>query len=88
MPGVARYDCIEANHRLATSPQARLLTLDGNPVAEELNDAERLVCQTFAVFAIMTVLDGMGNVYAARRGICTNPFRLSFPRPMRSLSCQ
>lgn len=80
MPGVARYDCIEANHKLATSSAAQLLTLEGNPVAEDLDDAGELVRQKFDVFAIMTVLDGVGNVYAAATGDLDTSFRSLLPK--------
>ncbi len=75
MPGVASYESITVNHRLAISPAARLLTLEGNPVAEDLNDAEALMLDTFHLFSIMTVLDGAGQVYAARAGHLKYAFR-------------
>jgi nickel-dependent lactate racemase len=67
MPGVASYDCITANHRLAISQAAQAMVLKGNPVAEELDDAEKLL-ESLPIFAIMTVLDGEHGVYAAAAG--------------------
>jgi len=67
MPGVASYDCITANHRLAISPAAQAMVLKGNPVAEELDDAEKLM-GSLHIFAIMTVLNGSQGVYAAAAG--------------------
>lgn len=79
MPGVASYESITANHRLAISPGARLLSLDGNPVAEDLDDAENLMLTFFNIFSIMTVLDGQGKLYAARAGNLQAAFRELLP---------
>ena len=67
MPGVASYDCITANHKLAISPAAQAMALQGNPVAEELDDAETLM-EALNIFSIMTVLDGSQRIYAAAAG--------------------
>jgi nickel-dependent lactate racemase len=74
MPGLAGYDTITANHRLAISPAAQALVLEGNPVAEELDDAEELL-NPFPIFSIMTVLDGHGGIYAAAAGDLGRTFR-------------
>ncbi|MCX7982358.1 MAG: nickel-dependent lactate racemase [Syntrophales bacterium] len=79
MPGVASYESIQANHRLAISPDSKLLVLEGNPVAEDLNDAEELMLDTFNIFSIMTVLDGVGQLYAARAGHLKKAFRSLLP---------
>jgi len=80
MPGVARYDSIEANHHLAVSSSAKPLVIEGNPVAEDLAQAEALMADTFNIFAIMTVLDGGGRLYAAAAGDLMESFRLLLPR--------
>ncbi|HTZ38992.1 MAG TPA: nickel-dependent lactate racemase [Syntrophales bacterium] len=67
MPGVASYDCITANHRLAISRAAQAMVLKGNPVAEEFDDAQKIL-EKLNIFAIMTVLDGEHRVYAAAAG--------------------
>lgn len=67
LPGVAAHSSITHNHKLAISPDAQALMLKGNPVAEELDDAEELLL-TLKIFAIMTVLDSHHKTYAAAAG--------------------
>jgi len=67
LPGVAAYDSITANHKLAISRDAQALRLKGNPVAEEFDDAEKLLLN-LNIFAIMTVLDSNHKTYAASSG--------------------
>ncbi len=66
LPGIASYKTIEMNHRLALSPDARALSLEGNPVHEDMVDALRTVDKD--IFAVMTVLDKRHRVYAATAG--------------------
>ena len=68
MPGLADYDCITRNHNLALSPQAQPGALTGNPVAEELEDAEELLMKRFEIFSVMSVLDRNHKIYAASSG--------------------
>jgi len=56
LPGVAAYETIEVNHKLALSVNAQSLKLEGNPVAEDMEDAMK-VLKDKKIFAIMTVLD-------------------------------
>jgi nickel-dependent lactate racemase len=67
LPGVAAFETITANHKLAISPDAQALRLKGNPVAEEFDDAEKLLLKLH-IFAIMTVLDSHHKTYAAASG--------------------
>lgn len=67
LPGVAAYETITANHKLAISQDAQALRLKGNPVAEEFDDAEKLLLKLH-IFAIMTVLDSHHKTYAAASG--------------------
>ncbi len=62
LPGIAGYETIEQNHKLALSPAARALALDGNPVHEDMMDAIQTVRQE--IFSIMTVLDKHHRVFA------------------------
>ena len=62
LPGIAGYKTIEQNHKLALSPKAKALALDGNPVHEDMMDAIKTVKQE--IFSIMTVLDKHHKVYA------------------------
>jgi lactate racemase len=79
MPGVAGYDCITANHKLAISQAAQAMVLKGNPVAEEFDDAQDLL-KKLNIFAIMTVLDGEHRVYAAAAGDLKESFYLLLPK--------
>lgn len=72
LPGIAGYDTIEQNHRLALSPEAKALALDGNPVHEDMVDAIKTVKQE--IFSIMTVLDKHHKVY----GTCCGHINDSF----------
>jgi nickel-dependent lactate racemase len=66
LPGVAGYPTIVANHKLALSPLARSLALEGNPVHEDMLDALPLI--KAPVFALMTVLDKDQKIAAATAG--------------------
>ncbi len=92
MPGVASYDFITTNHRMAISRAAQAMVLKGNPVAEEFEDAEKLL-EKLNIFAIMTVLDGEHRVYAAAAGDLKESFYSLLPKadevfvvPIRRLS--
>lgn len=74
MPGVASYETITANHKLAISQEAQALTLKGNPVAEEMDDAEKLFLK-LNIFAIMTVLERHHRTYAAAAGALKESFQ-------------
>ena len=74
LPGVASYDTITANHKLAISQQAQALKLKGNPVAEEMDDAEALFLR-LNIFSIMTVLDSNHKTYAAASGNLRDSFQ-------------
>ncbi|UCF49747.1 MAG: nickel-dependent lactate racemase, partial [Thermoplasmatales archaeon] len=67
LPGVASYKTIEMNHKLALSDMASSLTLEGNPVHEDMVDAMN-VLKKINVFSIQTVLTGDHKVYAATAG--------------------
>lgn len=66
LPGIAGYTTIEQNHKLALSPKAKALALEGNPVAEDMEDALKTVKND--IFSIMTVLDKDHNIYAVTAG--------------------
>ena len=67
LPGVASYETIEMNHKLALSDKACSLALDGNPVNEDMVDAMN-VLKDLNVFSIQTVLTGDHNIYAVISG--------------------
>ena len=72
LPGVAAFCSIEQNHKLALSPEACLLALDGNPVHEDLMEAAALV--KAPVYSIMTVLDRNHEIDS----VCAGDLRKSF----------
>ncbi len=43
LPGVASYQTIEQNHRMAMRPESKILALEGNPVHEDMMDALKAV---------------------------------------------
>ena len=67
LPGIASYGTIEQNHRHAVLPDARALTLAGNPVHEDMIDAMRTI-QDKQVFSIQLVLDRDRRIYSATGG--------------------
>jgi nickel-dependent lactate racemase len=66
LPGVAAYDTIESNHKMALSPEAKTLALKGNPIHEDMMEACAMIDKK--VFTIMTVLDRHQNIYAVTAG--------------------
>lgn len=78
LPGIASYKTIEMNHKLALSREARALSLDGNPVHEDMIDALRTVDKE--IFAIMTVLDKDHRIYAATAGHIHDSFTAAIDR--------
>lgn len=72
LPGIAAYKTIEANHKLALSPAAHSLALEGNPVHEDMMDALPLI--KAPVFSFMTVLDKDQGVAAAAAGDLLDSF--------------
>ena len=73
LPGVAAYETIEANHRLALSIEAQSLVLNGNPVAEDMEDAVAIL-KDKRIFSIMTVLDKNHRTCAAYAGDLKSSF--------------
>jgi nickel-dependent lactate racemase len=69
LPGVAAFRTIEANHRLALDPRAASLSLETNPVHQDM--VEALAFVKAPVFSIMSVLDREQRLAAAAAGdIC------------------
>jgi nickel-dependent lactate racemase len=66
LPGIAAFDTIEQNHKLALRREAAALRLEGNPVHEDMIDALSTVKKE--IFAINTVLDRDHRIYAAAAG--------------------
>ena len=66
LPGIASFETIEQNHKLALKPEACALKLKGNPVHEDMIDALSTVKKE--IFTISTVLDKNHRIYAATAG--------------------
>lgn len=72
LPGVAGYETIQANHKLALQPQAHSLALDENPVHRDMEDA--LSSIKAPVFSVMTVLDKDQRIVYCASGDLTASF--------------
>jgi len=66
LPGIASFETIEQNHKLALKQEACALKLKGNPVHEDMIDALSTVKKE--IFTISTVLDKNHRIYAATAG--------------------
>lgn len=78
LPGIAGFETIEQNHKLALVPEACALSLDGNPVHEDMMDAIKTVKQE--IFSIMTVLDKHHKVYATCAGHIHDSFHAAIDK--------
>lgn len=76
LPGVAAYRTIEMNHMHALSEKAVPLALEGNPVAEDMEDAMK-VLKDLRVFSIQTVLTADHGLYAMVAGDLKLSFELA-----------
>ncbi len=76
LPGVAAYRTIEMNHMHALSDKAAPLALEGNPVAEDMEDAMK-VLKDLHVFSIQTVLTADHGLYAMVAGDLKLSFELA-----------
>jgi len=67
LPGVASYKTIEMNHKHALSDAAQPLAVKKNPVAEDMDDAMKLL-KDLNIFSIQTVLTADHGLYAIIAG--------------------
>lgn len=73
LPGVASFETIEANHKFALEPSARTLSLQGNPVYEDM--VEAVDCLDLEkLFSINLVLDRQQRVCFASAGNINESF--------------
>ncbi|MEO0084459.1 MAG: nickel-dependent lactate racemase, partial [candidate division WOR-3 bacterium] len=72
LPGVAGLETITANHKLSLSPQAKTLSLTGNPVNEDMNEIAKMVPRP--IFSIQIVIDNLHQVYSIHYGDIFNSF--------------
>ncbi len=73
LPGVASYETIEANHKMAMRMEAQSLVLKGNPVHEDMMDALEVV-KGKQIFSIQLVLDRHQDIYRAVSGELNGAF--------------
>jgi len=66
LPGVAAFQSIEKNHKLALMDEAKILELEGNPVHEDMMEATKMV--TTETFCILTVLDTNDKAFYSTSG--------------------
>ena len=74
LPGIAKYETIERNHTHALDKNARVLTLENNPVHEEMMEACRFVQDRKEVFCVNMVLDLEGTVASIESGDIVGSF--------------
>jgi len=67
MPGVAAYSSVEQNHKLALDDAAEILTLQGNPVHEDMVAACRMLADK-VIFSLQMVLDVEDRIFYAAAG--------------------
>jgi nickel-dependent lactate racemase len=79
LPGVASYKTIEMNHKHALSEAAQPLAIKGNPVAEDMEDAMK-VLKDLNVFSIQTVLTADHGLYATVAGDLFKSFDIAVER--------
>ncbi|WP_342707580.1 nickel-dependent lactate racemase [Methanolobus profundi] len=79
LPGVASYKTIEMNHKHALSDAAQPLAIKGNPVAEDMEDAMK-VLKDLNVFSIQTVLTADHGLYAMVSGDLFESFDIAIER--------
>ncbi|MCK4247575.1 MAG: DUF2088 domain-containing protein, partial [Methanomicrobia archaeon] len=68
IPGVAKYETIERNHKLALDEHAQILRLKGNPLHEEMVEICKMVLEQKDVFCMNLVLDKEGNIATIKYG--------------------
>ncbi|MDW7730966.1 MAG: nickel-dependent lactate racemase [Methanolobus sp.] len=76
LPGVASYKTIEMNHKHALSDAAQPLAIKDNPVAEDMDDAMK-VLKDLKVFSIQTVLTADHGLYAMIAGDLFKSFEIA-----------
>lgn len=73
LPGVASYRTVEANHKMAVGMEAQALSLEGNPVHEDMMDALEVV-RDKAIFSVQIVMDRHHNIYKCATGDLNKAF--------------
>ena len=76
LPGIAGYDTITSNHKLAMEPGSGLLRLKGNPIHEDMAEAAKMLGDR-DIFSVMTVLYNNHDVYSFHAGDLESSFNHS-----------
>lgn len=74
-PGLAGYETVWANHRLSMEQGSETLTLEGNPVHEDLEEALAVAIEGKRVYGIQMVLDKEHHIGFAATGTLEQAFR-------------
>lgn len=74
LPGIASFNAIEANHKLAMKQEAQVLVLEGNPVHEDMMDALEHISEK-KIFSIQIVMDRHQNIYKCASGDINSCFK-------------
>lgn len=80
LPGIAGLRTIEQNHQLALETSARVLSLEGNPVHRDMDEALGFLMDGREMFALLAVLDREHHVYAATAGAIRPAFAAAAAR--------
>lgn len=80
LPGIAAFESIEQNHRLALKAEACALRLEGNPVHRDMDEALGLLLDGRKMFALLAVLDREQRIYAATAGAIRPAFAAAAAR--------
>ncbi|MGD9396653.1 MAG: nickel-dependent lactate racemase [Candidatus Thorarchaeota archaeon] len=68
LPGISKYESIEENHSMALLEEAKIMSLQGNPLHEDFEEATRIILEGRPTYAINVVLDGKHNIVGAYGG--------------------
>jgi len=68
LPGIAKFETIERNHRHALNKNAKPLKLEGNPVHEEMMEVCRFMKEIKDIFCVNMILDSEGKIADIKYG--------------------
>ena len=68
LPGISAYESVEMNHSMALLDESHILSLKGNPLHEDLEEAVHLIIDARHVFAVNVVLDGSQKIVGSFAG--------------------
>ncbi|MCK4433748.1 MAG: nickel-dependent lactate racemase [Methanomicrobia archaeon] len=68
VPGIAKFETIERNHKHALDKNSKVLKLEGNPVHEEMMEMCRFVKEKKDIFCINMILDSEGKIADIKYG--------------------